>query len=122
MQSSSYENFNIHIPDNCEVFKTKEVLLLSSLLEHILEVGMYKTDHIHYNSNVNKMYRNKEHMSKAYLLDPYPTENVIISCSQFNPSQSTTIFSYITYYLVHMLLSTSIQKTKIREVLLQSLF
>lgn len=64
-------------------------------LEDILEVGMYKTDHINYNSNVNKMYRNKEHMSKAYLLDPYPTENVIISCSQFNLSQSTTIFSYI---------------------------
>lgn len=34
------------------------------------EVGMYKTDHINYISNVNKMYRNKEHMSKAYFLDP----------------------------------------------------
>lgn len=65
------------------------------LFQTVLEVGMYKTDHINCNSNVNKMYRNKKHMSKAYFLDPYPTENVLISCSQFNPSQSTTIFSYI---------------------------
>lgn len=95
MLSSSYKNVNSYIPDNYESFKRQNVFLLSSLFHTTLGVGMYKTDHINYNSNVNKMYRNKEHMSKAYFLDPYPTETVLISCSQFNPSQSATIFSYI---------------------------
>jgi len=70
MLSSSYKNVNIYILDNSESFKRKEVFLLSSLLQTTFEVGMYKTDHINCNSNVNKMYRNKEHMSKAYFLDP----------------------------------------------------
>lgn len=47
------------------------------VFQAILEVGTYKTDHRNCNSNVNKMYRNKEHMSKAYFLDPYPIENVL---------------------------------------------
>lgn len=55
MLSYSYKNFNIYIPDNSESFKRKEVFLLSSLFQTTLEVGMYKTDHINCNSNVNKM-------------------------------------------------------------------
>lgn len=79
MLSSSYKNVNSYIPDNYESFKRQNVFLLSSLFHTTLGVGMYKTDHINYNSNVNKMYRNKEHMSKAYFLDPYPTEMKLCS-------------------------------------------